>query len=146
MTVKVFSIYSLIPVATSKLISKNNQGDRKSFWNFVSLVYVAYIKVAFKKSYNDRKGFLSFNFLLPVVTFKIFPKKNYKNCNSYKNFTFLIPVARYKNIRCTKKWSFPLRIWSHLLKKYLMENFIFCAVYFWQVRSHSQPHPTNCLN
>ena len=28
-----------------------------------------------------------------------------------------------------RKWSF-LRIWSHLLKKYLMENFIFCAVYF----------------
>ena len=33
-----------------------------------------------------------------------------------------------------KKWSFPLRIssvnvdWSHLLKKSLMENFIFCAV------------------
>ena len=26
-----------------------------------------------------------------------------------------------------KKWSF-LRIWSHLLKKSLMENFIFCAV------------------
>ena len=22
-----------------------------------------------------------------------------------------------------------LRIWSHLLKKYLMENFIFCATY-----------------
>ena len=22
-----------------------------------------------------------------------------------------------------------LRIWSHLLKKYLMENFMFCAVY-----------------
>ena len=41
---------------------------------------------------------------------------------------------------CTKKWSFPLRIsslnvtfsflriWAHLLKKSLMENFIFCAV------------------
>ena len=27
-----------------------------------------------------------------------------------------------------KKSSFPLRIWSHLLKKSLMENFIFCAV------------------
>ena len=28
-----------------------------------------------------------------------------------------------------KKWSF-LRIWSHLLKKSLMENFIFCAAWF----------------
>ena len=27
-----------------------------------------------------------------------------------------------------------LRIWSHLLKKSLMENFIFCAVYYWWVR------------
>ena len=44
---------------------------------------------------------------------------------------------------CTKKWSFPLgissvnasksavflRIWSHLLRKSLIENFIFCAVW-----------------
>ena len=53
------------------------------------------------------------------------------------------------SICCTaKKWSFPLRIssvnmtkfcsflriWSHLLKKFLMENFIFCAVLpFWNV-------------
>ena len=29
-----------------------------------------------------------------------------------------------------KKWSFPLRIWLYLLKKSLMENFIFCAVSF----------------
>ena len=27
-----------------------------------------------------------------------------------------------------KKWSFPLRIWLHLLKKSLMENLIFCVV------------------
>ena len=27
-----------------------------------------------------------------------------------------------------KKWSF-LRIWSHFLKKSLMENFIFCAIF-----------------
>ena len=27
-----------------------------------------------------------------------------------------------------KKWSFPLRICSHLLKKSIMENFIFCVV------------------
>ena len=29
--------------------------------------------------------------------------------------------------KCDKIRSF-LRIWSHILKKYLMENFIFCAV------------------
>ena len=29
--------------------------------------------------------------------------------------------------KCDQIRSF-LRIWSHLLKKYLMENFIFCAV------------------
>ena len=26
-----------------------------------------------------------------------------------------------------------LRIWSHLLKKSLMENFIFCAVHSWSI-------------
>ena len=31
--------------------------------------------------------------------------------------------------KCDQIRSF-LRIWSHLLKKYLMENFIFCAVVF----------------
>ena len=47
---------------------------------------------------------------------------------------------RIEDIPQHKKWSFPLRIssvnvllqfsavWSHLLKKSLMENFIFCAV------------------
>ena len=46
----------------------------------------------------------------------------------------------FLNITLDKKWIFPhffsksdqirrkLRIWSHLLKKSLMENFIFCAV------------------
>ena len=31
-----------------------------------------------------------------------------------------------------------LRIWSHLLKKSLMENFIFCAVLFWTKLSLTQ--------
>ena len=31
--------------------------------------------------------------------------------------------------KCDQIWSF-LRIWSHLLKKSLMENFVFCAVNF----------------
>ena len=57
-------------------------------------------------------------------------------CMSYYDMT-----AKYefkvinKYSHCTKKWSFRLRIsshllriWSHLLKKSLMENFIFCAV------------------
>ena len=46
-----------------------------------------------------------------------------------------------RNKHCTKKWGFRLRIssvnvtksagnWSHLLKKTLMENSIFCAVLF----------------
>ena len=30
-----------------------------------------------------------------------------------------------------------LRIWSHLLKKSLMENFIFCAVYYTLMYAHS---------
>ena len=41
-----------------------------------------------------------------------------------------------KNITLHKKWSFPLKtfsvnvIWSHLLKKSLMENFIFDGVLY----------------
>ena len=45
-----------------------------------------------------------------------------------------------KQVLLHKQWSFSLRIssvnvtksavWSHLLKKSLMENFIFCAVYY----------------
>ena len=34
--------------------------------------------------------------------------------------------TKNKNFRVSRK----LRIWSHLLKKSLMENFMFCAVYF----------------
>ena len=38
------------------------------------------------------------------------------------------PVKLQNGTHCTKKWSFPLRIWSHLLKKSLIENFMFCVV------------------
>ena len=41
----------------------------------------------------------------------------------------------FLNLPLDKKWSFPvfgfLRIWSHLLKKSLMEKFIFCAAYIY---------------
>ena len=41
--------------------------------------------------------------------------------------------------KCDQIRSF-LRIWSHLLKKYLMENFIFCAVIFGVVMAIENPH------
>ena len=44
-----------------------------------------------------------------------------------------------KNFRLNKKRSF-LRIWSHLLKKSLMENFIFCAVLGMNFSSGSMNH------
>ena len=40
-----------------------------------------------------------------------------------KIFKFLSWV--FGQVALHKKWSFPLRIWSHLLKKSLIENFIF---------------------
>ena len=53
-------------------------------------------------------------------------------CSTEKYFTNDIvksPLKREKTLH--KKWCFPLRIslriWSHLLEKSLMENFIFCA-------------------
>ena len=43
------------------------------------------------------------------------------------NFLSILPLH--------KQWSFPLRIWSHLLNKSLMQNFIFCALIlvFWNL-------------
>ena len=78
----------------------------------------------------------------------------FRNISSWRNVIF--PVFYQVSLR--KKWSFPLSIssvnvtskydsnffrflwiWSHLLKKFLTENLIFCAVttldgvYFWMV-------------
>ena len=43
------------------------------------------------------------------------------------NFLSILPLH--------KQWSFPLRIWSHLLNKSLMQNFNFCALIlvFWNL-------------
>ena len=70
---------------------------------------------------------------------KIIGIKNNQKAERIKNNqkTYLNGFCCFKY--CTKKWSFPLRIkcdkicrklriWSHLLKKSLTENFIFCAV------------------
>ena len=37
--------------------------------------------------------------------------------------------------KCDQIRSF-LRIWSHLLKKSLMENFIFCVVYYIKIKNN----------
>ena len=41
--------------------------------------------------------------------------------------SFGLNMERY-GVYCTKRWWSFLQIWSHLLKKSLMENFIFCEV------------------
>ena len=51
--------------------------------------------------------------------------KNYQFVSLFLVSKFSIKVFFSK---CDQTCSFP-RIWSHLLKKCLMENFIFCAVY-----------------
>ena len=64
------------------------------------------------------------------------------NWSLWKSYRFFFPHGTWKDDSALhKKWSFPLRIssvnviksrklriWSHLLKKPLLENFIFCAV------------------
>ena len=57
------------------------------------------------------------------------------NIVAYPRFFMLSVLSNYirgptKHLWSTlhKKWSFPLRVSSLLLKKSLMENFIFCAV------------------
>ena len=42
---------------------------------------------------------------------------------AYKNWTLLLKIY---SVNVTKIFSF-VRIWSHLMKKTLMENFLFCA-------------------
>ena len=42
---------------------------------------------------------------------------------------YLVNFAENKKRRNSLSICWKLRIWSHLLKKSLMENFIFCAVY-----------------
>ena len=45
-------------------------------------------------------------------------------------------------------FSRKLQIWSHLLKKSVMENFIFCAVLVITIQAYSEPfhtHKINCL-
>ena len=59
-----------------------------------------------------------------------------KGCTVCTNYNYLSmwPIILVMSITLHKKRGFPLRIFSvnvtrsHLLKKYLMENFIFCAV------------------
>ena len=44
-----------------------------------------------------------------------------------------IPYPTILGISLHNKWSFPfrkMRIWLHLLKKFLMEKLVFCAVFF----------------
>ena len=73
----------------------------------------------------------------------------FQNSLKYPSWTRLIHFNTIKDcfysallVTLNKEWSFPLRIssvkvtksavslriWSHLLKKFFMENFIFCAV------------------
>ena len=78
-----------------------------------------------------------------VYAFAKHRKKQLWNCNW--NTLSLINVRHVQRFGFNqwrlKKWSFPLeissvneklrklRLWSHLLKKFLIKNFIFCAVY-----------------
>ena len=90
------------------------------------------------------KNILLLNRLVESVFFKLSPAERIIKLASLKEKTFKKRCA-FWNQPLHKKWSFPLiispvnvtkskghggfgHIWSHLLKKSLMENFIFCAV------------------
>ena len=70
-------------------------------------------------------------------------KFSFEKSNLYvKNFVLKICLMSCSGQALHKKWSFPLRkssvnvvrgklrVWSYLLKKSLLENFIFCAVWY----------------
>ena len=51
------------------------------------------------------------------------------NCHTLHPHVFAQSITAQKMKFSIKDFSSKLRIWSHLLKKSLMENFIFCAVH-----------------
>ena len=70
-------------------------------------------------------------------------KFSFEKSNLYvKNFVLKICLMSCSGQALHKKWSFPLRkssvnvvhrklrVWSYLLEKSLLENFIFCAVWY----------------
>ena len=72
-----------------------------------------------------------------------FWRKNLTIINNVKKYKFSFPYNTFVSYTLQKNWSFPLRIFSvnvtqtvvscglgHLLKKSLIENFIFCVVIF----------------
>ena len=69
-------------------------------------------------------------FILKLVIYSSFPViRPWLCCSKIKAKTIGYPNFSIKDFlsKCAQICSF-LRIWSHLLKKSLMENFIFCAV------------------
>ena len=84
----------------------------------------------------------------------VFSAKNtistaWKCSRLFLSFICVLQNVKYKQILLHKKWSFPVtissenvtnisRIWSHLLKKSLMKNLIFCEVHsFIQLMSYN---------
>ena len=85
---------------------------------------------------NNMNCLLSASF--PRISTKSFPYKGFKHNTAQKmKFSIKDFFSRYDQIR--RK----LRIWSHLLKKSLMENFIFCAVYATKKASCIFAKPSN---
>ena len=68
-----------------------------------------------EKKLNARRDRLAYVELMPLLRSYTAPKIKF----SIKNF-----LSKFDRIRIF------LRIWSHLLKKSLIQNFIFCAVIF----------------
>ena len=92
----------------------------------MSLVYVIIEK---KKKRKKNEEFLLKENDEPIFLFNIFTKMFQKlNSKPFRGLDFL----KYSTVALREtevlKFSKKLRIWSHLLKKSLMENFIFCAV------------------
>ena len=74
---------------------------------------------------------------LDVAVFKSYLDKD-KEIKSIVNPKLFSPEMLNIQLDVTaQKWSFPLRIWLHLLKKSLMEKFIFCGVFISWMRKQT---------
>ena len=113
-TYLVYRIYRTIYVEFALKLSKDNE--------VYSINPIGKNSVLISKPRCFRKLLLNFNFNKPLALTS--PKAVSSDDTLHKKSSFLLRICFRKCDQIRKE----LRIWSHLLKKSVMENFIFCVV------------------
>ena len=102
------------------------KGKRESFKTVLVLIAV-FANIYIKKEKKQVKiGNHSLSEELYIIVSVLYPKVDNVKLNSYTARKMKFSIKDFFS-KCDQIRSF-LRIWSYLLKKSMMENFIFCAV------------------